>query len=132
FSSRRRHTRFSRDWSSDVCSSDLGGRPLLTSCSSFFFFATAAAFLPVLLAFLTPFLSGFDPLLLLFFVRRKDFFDAFFVILGLDFVHGGDVDLLIQGWLDRLYEGILKDLKYRVPDICVGIVDIPLQWNLRG
>src|SRR5690606_40672577 len=26
FSSRRRHTRFSRDWSSDVCSSDLQGR----------------------------------------------------------------------------------------------------------
>src|SRR5690606_39576913 len=26
FSSRRRHTRFSRDWSSDVCSSDLDGR----------------------------------------------------------------------------------------------------------
>src|SRR5690606_39764381 len=26
FSSRRRHTRFSRDWSSDVCSSDLTGR----------------------------------------------------------------------------------------------------------
>src|SRR5436309_12921371 len=25
FSSRRRHTRFSRDWSSDVCSSDLWG-----------------------------------------------------------------------------------------------------------
>src|SRR5690606_39810623 len=25
FSSRRRHTRFSRDWSSDVCSSDLCG-----------------------------------------------------------------------------------------------------------
>src|SRR5690606_41068195 len=25
-SSRRRHTRFSRDWSSDVCSSDLNGR----------------------------------------------------------------------------------------------------------
>src|SRR5690606_40098085 len=24
FSCRRRHTRFSRDWSSDVCSSDLG------------------------------------------------------------------------------------------------------------
>src|SRR5690606_40138533 len=31
FSSRRRHTRFSRDWSSDVCSSDLGGT---TPCSS--------------------------------------------------------------------------------------------------
>src|SRR5215475_14683364 len=27
FSSRRRHTRFSRDWSSDVCSSDLPVRP---------------------------------------------------------------------------------------------------------
>src|SRR5690606_40539294 len=26
FSSRRRHTRFSRDWSSDVCSSDLNFR----------------------------------------------------------------------------------------------------------
>src|SRR5690606_40928593 len=28
FSSRRRHTRFSRDWSSDVCSSDLFARNL--------------------------------------------------------------------------------------------------------
>src|SRR5207302_8364034 len=27
FSSRRRHTRFSRDWSSDVCSSDLPQTP---------------------------------------------------------------------------------------------------------
>src|SRR5436309_14393286 len=27
FSSRRRHTRFSRDWSSDVCSSDLVAYP---------------------------------------------------------------------------------------------------------
>src|SRR5690606_40917595 len=27
FSSRRRHTRFSRDWSSDVCSSDLAAVP---------------------------------------------------------------------------------------------------------
>src|SRR5690606_39737690 len=35
FSSRRRHTRFSRDWSSDVCSSDLTGnaRAPRTSCS---------------------------------------------------------------------------------------------------
>src|SRR5690606_40197523 len=31
FSSRRRHTRFSRDWSSDVCSSDLP----VESCSLF-------------------------------------------------------------------------------------------------
>src|SRR5690606_39998768 len=29
FSSRRRHTRFSRDWSSDVCSSDLKKNPEL-------------------------------------------------------------------------------------------------------
>src|SRR5207253_8175914 len=28
FSSRRRHTRWPRDWSSDVCSSDLRGRDL--------------------------------------------------------------------------------------------------------
>src|SRR5207302_7699838 len=31
FSSRRRHTRFSRDWSSDVCSSDLQLSSLLPS-----------------------------------------------------------------------------------------------------
>src|SRR5690606_39435255 len=30
FSSRRRHTRFSRDWSSDVCSSDLGCQSAVT------------------------------------------------------------------------------------------------------
>src|SRR5437588_9497978 len=30
FSSRRRHTRSLCDWSSDVCSSDLGARPTLT------------------------------------------------------------------------------------------------------
>src|SRR5690606_41048510 len=30
FSSRRRHTRFSRDWSSDVCSSDL--KPTTQAC----------------------------------------------------------------------------------------------------
>src|SRR5690606_40097227 len=29
FSSRRRHTRFSRDWSSDVCSSDLAKQVIL-------------------------------------------------------------------------------------------------------
>src|SRR3712207_7284446 len=29
FSSRRRHTRYWRDWSSDVCSSDLHGEPNL-------------------------------------------------------------------------------------------------------
>src|SRR5690606_40726315 len=34
FSSRRRHTRFSRDWSSDVCSSDLGERVLGSSAAA--------------------------------------------------------------------------------------------------
>src|SRR5690606_2508944 len=32
FSSRRRHTRFSRDWSSDVCSSDLFAWPRVPLC----------------------------------------------------------------------------------------------------
>src|SRR5690606_41171356 len=37
FSSRRRHTRFSRDWSSDVCSSDLNSLvPVLTYMGAFF------------------------------------------------------------------------------------------------
>src|SRR5690606_40954996 len=31
FSSRRRHTRFSRDWSSDVCSSDLWSAPCIAA-----------------------------------------------------------------------------------------------------
>src|SRR5690606_39528057 len=35
FSSRRRHTRFSRDWSSDVCSSDLRGMANATFFSFF-------------------------------------------------------------------------------------------------
>src|SRR5690606_40055121 len=34
FSSRRRHTRFSRDWSSDVCSSDLA--TLLVAIAGYF------------------------------------------------------------------------------------------------
>src|SRR5690606_40952557 len=34
FSSRRRHTRFSRDWSSDVCSSDLTRNLPSNSCSA--------------------------------------------------------------------------------------------------
>src|SRR5690606_39936624 len=35
FSSRRRHTRFSRDWSSDVCSSDLmAGNPAVLLVTS--------------------------------------------------------------------------------------------------
>src|SRR5690606_13791274 len=47
FSSRRRHTRFSRDWSSDVCSSDLGlvrlARPKQWAKNVLVFAAPAAA-----------------------------------------------------------------------------------------
>src|SRR5207249_9179297 len=35
FSSRRRHTRSKRDWSSDVCSSDLGGRLILGGTNTY-------------------------------------------------------------------------------------------------
>src|SRR5690606_2221394 len=35
FSSRRRHTRFSRDWSSDVCSSDLDGGRLVAAAPAY-------------------------------------------------------------------------------------------------
>src|SRR5690606_39913284 len=35
FSSRSRHTRFSRDWSSDVCSSDLGRNSLHGGATGF-------------------------------------------------------------------------------------------------
>src|SRR2546428_3029865 len=54
FSSRRRHTRSDRDWSSDVCSSDLGGRHVAILLS---IWRAQRAFLPlpaVLLLFLEP------------------------------------------------------------------------------
>src|SRR5687768_1590297 len=43
FSSRRRHTRCSRDWSSDVCSSDLTPPPMRTSLPSAASFACRRA-----------------------------------------------------------------------------------------
>src|SRR5690606_39339608 len=42
-SSRSRHTRFSRDWSSDVCSSDLNG---LVFCLAFFILSILDTFFP--------------------------------------------------------------------------------------
>src|SRR5690606_39790168 len=45
FSSRRRHTIFSRDWSSDVCSSDLSLRKVLT------FFASRSVAVPTMRIF---------------------------------------------------------------------------------
>src|SRR6266508_2638805 len=50
FSSRRRHTRWPRDWSSDVCSSDLGLRHLVTTT---YINVTSGMLLP------TPFLGYF-------------------------------------------------------------------------
>src|SRR5690606_39627571 len=46
-SSRRRHTRFSRDWSSDVCSSDLGLAVLALSSTSVLALEAAVAPAPV-------------------------------------------------------------------------------------
>src|SRR5690606_40715717 len=44
FSSRRRHTRFSRDWSSDVCSSDLIAVALLAPVLAFYMLMDATKF----------------------------------------------------------------------------------------
>src|SRR5690606_40756261 len=56
FSSRRRHTRFSRDWSSDVCSSDLDGpfqgRVALTERFSHFVLGLVSSGLDLLLRLL--------------------------------------------------------------------------------
>src|SRR5690606_38458458 len=49
FSSRRRHTRFSRDWSSDVCSSDLMTRQAAPAEQEYIEAKTVAAELWVLL-----------------------------------------------------------------------------------
>src|SRR5690606_16488861 len=50
FSSRRRHTRFSRDWSSDVCSSDLVlGTSVLNSATSAFEFRRGPIFSNIVL-----------------------------------------------------------------------------------
>src|SRR5438445_6491566 len=43
FSSRRRHTRYWRDWSSDVCSSDLGSEGTFNLCSFLYVDALARA-----------------------------------------------------------------------------------------
>src|SRR2546422_7487504 len=45
FSSRRRHTRCSRDWSSDVCSSDLGTIPMTHESAIRWIFSSGGALL---------------------------------------------------------------------------------------
>src|SRR5690606_40521236 len=84
--SRRRHTRFSRDWSSDVCSSDLWSpSPWLSASKSFEMIA--------LIGGAMLFVSGFD------YIRqnRLDFTNAlaavlvglvFFGLVANTFIHG--------------------------------------------
>src|SRR5439155_11258162 len=45
FSSRRRHTRWPRDWSSDVCSSDLAGAREAQSLGGILYFLSTTLFL---------------------------------------------------------------------------------------
>src|SRR3712207_7039511 len=51
FSSRRRHTRYWRDWSSDVCSSDLGNWDLVGNNLKIFFIRDAIKFPDMIHAF---------------------------------------------------------------------------------
>src|SRR5690606_40569401 len=51
FSSRRRHTRFSRDWSSDVCSSDLLVLGFDSTSKPFFTKKSTAVPIPMLSSF---------------------------------------------------------------------------------
>src|SRR5690606_40920466 len=57
-SSRRRHTRFSRDWSSDVCSSDLTGAGTQTNYSSRYSDALSSIFARVDYSFNEKYLFG--------------------------------------------------------------------------
>src|SRR2546421_6383517 len=67
FSSRRRHTRSDRDWSSDVCSSDLGDLKLM---------AAIGAFIGLKLTMLTIFLGAFTGAFIggafIFFAKDRD------------------------------------------------------------
>src|SRR5690606_39494906 len=56
FSSRRRHTRFSRDWSSDVCSSDLPWLKRIFRFRTLLVILTVGALTLLTFAYLTPFI----------------------------------------------------------------------------
>src|SRR5690606_39936850 len=51
FSSRRRHTRFSRDWSSDVCSSDLPQLSTFSLTNTFFWIILFSTIFSICLSF---------------------------------------------------------------------------------
>src|SRR5690606_41071116 len=103
FSSRRRHTRFSRDWSSDVCSSDLSlaSRAIfgVSSCTRLLFGLSTGSF-PSPLAFFTACVKEFSVTFVsrLFFSANSSFFllmsncffftfNRFFLYLCLNFRH---------------------------------------------
>src|SRR2546430_3975369 len=58
FSSRRRHTRFDCDWSSDVCSSDLADGQSLVVRWLVFVFARAVVYATLFIGFLLVFLPA--------------------------------------------------------------------------
>src|SRR5690606_39938333 len=58
FSSRRRHTRFSRDWSSDVCSSDLSLRSAGSQSPLGFFQQSETGLVNQIQDLLEPFVSA--------------------------------------------------------------------------
>src|SRR5690606_40253429 len=61
FSSRRRHTRFSRDWSSDVCSSDLSGGAGFSATGLLPAAADRSRSLRLILPFVTPYRVSYNP-----------------------------------------------------------------------
>src|SRR5690606_40110762 len=85
FSSRRRHTRFSRDWSSDVCSSDLSQVTLVPQYILFKNFDWVGTMLPLIV----PHFLAVSP---------------FFVFLVVQFIRGIPKDLDESAKIDRSEE----------------------------
>src|SRR5690606_40048073 len=72
FSSRRRHTRFSRDWSSDVCSSDLASALLAGLLTLIFVSFIALIFALPFVVFSRYFKASALKLLLVFPLRSEE------------------------------------------------------------
>src|SRR5690606_33381324 len=122
-SSRRRHTRFSRDWSSDVCSSDLEAlrhafqdRRLILLLA--LYFIVTAAF------------SGFETTFALFAERRFAYTVA---TIGYLFAFIGATLALVQGVLvGRVVKrvGEARLIPVAIAVIGVGIGLVPLAWSV--
>src|SRR5690606_36796717 len=82
FSSRRRHTRFSRDWSSDVCSSDLNFPNLPKRTSSISkIWAIGFGQAGVTLAILSMFISDFYNNILKKYIATIGYFIGVFIVV---------------------------------------------------